>query len=71
MCKAFLEDLRTRDKAEWNARIADSGYQVPYWPAPWGREAGAVEQVVIDEEFTAGARPPSSSAGREHGCCPP
>ncbi len=51
--RAFLEDLRTRDKAEWNARIAESGYQVPYWPAPWGREAGAVEQVVIDQEFTA------------------
>ena len=50
--QGFLEDLRTRDKAEWNARIADSGYQVPYWPAPWGREAGAVEQVVIDQEFT-------------------
>jgi alkylation response protein AidB-like acyl-CoA dehydrogenase len=24
---------------------------VPHWPAPWGRDAGAVEQVVIDEEL--------------------
>jgi alkylation response protein AidB-like acyl-CoA dehydrogenase len=52
--RRFLEDLRTHDKSEWNARIAESGYQVPYWPAPWGRDAGAVEQVVIDQEFTEG-----------------
>jgi alkylation response protein AidB-like acyl-CoA dehydrogenase len=51
--RAFLDDLRTREKAEWNSRVADSGYLVPYWPAPWGRNAGPVEQLVIDEEFTA------------------
>ena len=26
---------------------------VPHWPRPWGREAGAVEQIVIDQELTA------------------
>ena len=26
---------------------------VPHWPAPWGRAAGAVEQIVIDEELRA------------------
>jgi 3-oxochol-4-en-24-oyl-CoA dehydrogenase len=31
--------------------IADAGYLVPYWPAPYGRSAGPVEQLVIDEEF--------------------
>jgi alkylation response protein AidB-like acyl-CoA dehydrogenase len=51
--RAFLADLRTRDKTEWNRHIAESGYLVPYWPAPWGRDAGAVEQLVIDEEFAA------------------
>ena len=31
--------------------LVDSGYLVPHWPKPWGREAGAVEQLVIEEEF--------------------
>ncbi len=26
---------------------------MPHWPAPWGRDASAVEQLVIDEEFAA------------------
>jgi len=32
---------------------------VPHWPRPWGREAGAVEQIVIDEELRgAGVKVP-------------
>jgi 3-oxochol-4-en-24-oyl-CoA dehydrogenase len=31
--------------------IADSGYLVPHWPAPYGRAASPVEQLVFDEEF--------------------
>jgi len=49
--RAFLDDLRARDKAEWDARIAEGGWLVPNWPAPWGRDAGPIEQLVIDEEF--------------------
>ncbi len=26
---------------------------MPHWPKPWGRAAGAVEQIVIDEELRA------------------
>ncbi|MGQ0482936.1 MAG: acyl-CoA dehydrogenase [Pseudonocardia sp.] len=33
------------------ARLAETGYFVPHWPKPWGREAGAAEQLVIEEEF--------------------
>jgi alkylation response protein AidB-like acyl-CoA dehydrogenase len=31
--------------------LVDSGYLVPHWKRPWGREAGAVEQLVIEEEL--------------------
>ena len=31
--------------------LVDSGYLVPHWPRPWGRQADAVEQLVIEEEF--------------------
>ena len=26
---------------------------MPHWPEPWGRGAGAVEQLVIEQEFAA------------------
>jgi len=32
--------------------LVDSGYLVPHWPKPWGRGAGVLEQLVIEEEFT-------------------
>jgi 3-oxochol-4-en-24-oyl-CoA dehydrogenase len=31
--------------------LVESGYLVPHWRKPWGRAAGAVEQLVIEEEF--------------------
>ena len=37
--------------------LIESGYCMPHWPAPWGRSAGAVEQLVIDEELPDVERP--------------
>jgi alkylation response protein AidB-like acyl-CoA dehydrogenase len=39
--------------------LAAAGYVVPHWPEPWGLEAGPLDQLVIDEEFSAAgiARP--------------
>jgi alkylation response protein AidB-like acyl-CoA dehydrogenase len=31
--------------------LIDTGYVQPHWPKPWGRDAPALEQLVIDEEF--------------------
>jgi alkylation response protein AidB-like acyl-CoA dehydrogenase len=33
--------------------LAGAGYLVPHWPRPWGRDATAVEQLVIDQEMAA------------------
>jgi 3-oxochol-4-en-24-oyl-CoA dehydrogenase len=33
--------------------FADAGLIMPHWPAPWGRDATPLEQVVIDEELEA------------------
>jgi alkylation response protein AidB-like acyl-CoA dehydrogenase len=49
--RAFLEDLKTHDKDDWRRIIADNGYVSPHWPKPWGRDASALEQLVIDHEF--------------------
>jgi alkylation response protein AidB-like acyl-CoA dehydrogenase len=40
------------EKAQLDELIA-TGYVMPHWPKPWGRAAGAVEQLLIEEEFAA------------------
>ncbi|WP_300678929.1 acyl-CoA dehydrogenase [Nocardioides sp.] len=35
------------------AALVETGYLMPHWPAPYGVGAGALEQLVIDEELTA------------------
>lgn len=52
--------IKALPSAEQSGALIDSGYAMPHWPKPWGREAGAVEQLVIEEEFaTAGVQRPS------------
>src|SRR5215470_14043716 len=31
--------------------LIESGYAMPHWPKPWGRDAAAIEQLVIEQEF--------------------
>jgi len=49
--REFLQTLDGLDAQKRRIAIADAGYLVPHWPAPYGRGAGPVEQLVIDEEF--------------------
>jgi alkylation response protein AidB-like acyl-CoA dehydrogenase len=45
-------------------RLADEGWVMPHLPAPWGRDAGPVEQIVIAEELKrAGLRAPALLIG--------
>ncbi len=37
------------DPVEQRRALADQGLLVAHWPAPWGRDADAVEQLVIDQ----------------------
>jgi alkylation response protein AidB-like acyl-CoA dehydrogenase len=40
--------------------LIDTGYAMPHWPKPWGRDAAALEQLVIEQEFAlAGIKRPS------------
>ena len=62
--QSFIGDLKSRDRSEWNRRLAEEGYLAPHWPKPWGRDAGPVEQLVIDEEMTkARVRRPNLAVG--------
>jgi alkylation response protein AidB-like acyl-CoA dehydrogenase len=62
--RAFAQSVKDLEPAEQRRRVVDAGYFVPHWPAPWGRDAGAVEQIVIDEEFRAArVRRPNLAVG--------
>jgi alkylation response protein AidB-like acyl-CoA dehydrogenase len=49
--RAFLEEINGLRGPERHARVAEAGYITPGWPKPWGRDANAVELLVIEEEF--------------------
>jgi len=51
--RAFIDSYRALPEDEQLAAFLDSGYALAHWPKPWGRAAGAVEQLVIDEELKA------------------
>jgi len=40
------------EKVQLDELIA-TGYLMPHWPKPWGLAAGAVEQLLCEEEFAA------------------
>jgi 3-oxochol-4-en-24-oyl-CoA dehydrogenase len=33
--------------------LIGTGYVIPHWPKPWGRDASAIEQLVIEQELAA------------------
>ena len=44
--------------------MVELGLLTPHWPAPYGRDAGPVEQLVIDQEFAAaGVSRPNLAVG--------
>ncbi len=53
--RAELDARGGRSSPPWRTRraqrraLADRGLLAPHWPTPWGRDAGAVEQLVIDQ----------------------
>jgi alkylation response protein AidB-like acyl-CoA dehydrogenase len=69
---AAEDDPRRRRVRAWLARhprpsgrhLAEAGYVVPHWPAPYGLDADAQHQLIIDEELArAGVRRPSNPIG--------
>ncbi|MGW0590597.1 acyl-CoA dehydrogenase [Streptosporangium sp. NPDC002607] len=58
----FAQRYAALPESERRTALVDSGYLVPHWPKPWGRAAGAVEQLVIEEEL-AGVEIPNLGIG--------
>jgi alkylation response protein AidB-like acyl-CoA dehydrogenase len=57
--RAFVAEAKALPREERLAKLADAGYITPSWPKPWGRDADALQMLVIEDEFRAGkvARP--------------
>ncbi|MFN8040783.1 MAG: acyl-CoA dehydrogenase [Acidimicrobiales bacterium] len=63
--RAFAARVTGLSPEEQRTEMIEAGYAMPHWPKPWGREAGAVEQLVIEQEFAAAGlkRPAYSITG--------
>ena len=51
--KAFADSIKGLAENDQRDRLIETGYVMPHWPKPYGRAAGAVEQLVIEQEFGA------------------
>jgi alkylation response protein AidB-like acyl-CoA dehydrogenase len=57
--REFARSIAGSSTEDQRSRLIETGYVMPHWPAPWGRDAGAVEQLVIEQEFAdAGVQRP-------------
>ena len=63
--RAFADSIKGLDAEAQREKLIETGYVMPHWPKPWGREASAIEQLVIEQEFKAAgvARPSYSITG--------
>jgi alkylation response protein AidB-like acyl-CoA dehydrogenase len=58
--RRFAESIQGAAPEEQRRRLVETGYVVPHWPAPYGRDAGAVEQLVVEQELRlAGIKRPN------------
>jgi len=51
--RAAVAAVAELPEVERRAGLVGHGLLAPHWPAPYGRDAGPVEQLVIDEELVA------------------
>jgi alkylation response protein AidB-like acyl-CoA dehydrogenase len=51
--KAFADSIKGLSADQQRTQLIETGYVMPHWPKPFGRAAGAIEQLVIEQEFTA------------------
>jgi alkylation response protein AidB-like acyl-CoA dehydrogenase len=58
--RAFAQSIKDLDENAQRDELIKTGYVMPHWPKPWGRDASAVEQLVIEQEFgAAGVKRPN------------
>jgi 3-oxochol-4-en-24-oyl-CoA dehydrogenase len=59
-----IREWLTAHPAPTGQQLAEAGYVVPHWPAPWGLGADAIHQLIIDDELhRAKVRRPTNPIG--------
>jgi alkylation response protein AidB-like acyl-CoA dehydrogenase len=58
--RPLVHEVAEADAAAQRAALVETGLLQPHWPAPWGRGADPLDQLVIDEELAA------AGVGRPH-----
>ncbi len=61
--REFLDRIEGLEAPARDAAFLEEGYAQPHWPRPWGRSAGAVEQLVIEQEMKGVRRPGAPGIG--------
>ncbi|HUO49516.1 MAG TPA: acyl-CoA dehydrogenase [Acidimicrobiales bacterium] len=51
--RPLVEQVAAAGKGNRRKAMVEAGLLAPHWPKPHGRDAGPVEQLVIDQEFAA------------------
>ncbi|HTZ91650.1 MAG TPA: acyl-CoA dehydrogenase [Streptosporangiaceae bacterium] len=51
--RSELAEISKLTGADRNSALGAGGWVMPHMPEPWGRGAGALEQLIIDEELRA------------------
>ncbi|MFA1545295.1 acyl-CoA dehydrogenase [Actinomadura chokoriensis] len=51
--RELAREIAALPAAEQRQKLIDTGYVQPHWPRPWGVEASAGLQLVIEDEFRA------------------
>jgi alkylation response protein AidB-like acyl-CoA dehydrogenase len=62
--RGAVEVIAAAPAEQHRTLLVDAGLFVPHWPPPWGRGAGPVEQLIIDQELRrARLRRPNMAVG--------
>jgi alkylation response protein AidB-like acyl-CoA dehydrogenase len=62
--RPLVQKVKEQEGEARRAALVETGLLVPHWPAPWGRAADPLDQLVIDEELAAvGVHRPNLAVG--------
>jgi alkylation response protein AidB-like acyl-CoA dehydrogenase len=51
--RPLAQEVAAHEVGAQRAALVETGLLAPHWPAPWGRTADPLDQLVIDEELAA------------------
>ena len=51
--RSLVQEVAAQHGDARRAALVETGLLAPHWPAPWGRSADPLDQLVIDEELAA------------------